>query len=121
MKCLPSTGLPTRYYMALDKATVKKRTNQAVIICPTINGVKVPIVVGAPEVYKHSDDGVVEGEKAEDSANQALEQIKENLVILYWIIWLVSYCFILNYRLLENRVESSRSPFLLQNNQIVLQ
>jgi hypothetical protein len=63
--------------MALDKATVNKRTNQAVIICPTINGVKVPIVVGAPEVYKHSDDGVVEGGKAEDSANQALEQIKE--------------------------------------------
>lgn len=88
MKCLPSTGLPPHYYMALDKATVNKRTNQAVIICPTINGVKVPIVVGAPEVYKHNDDGAVEGGKAEDSANQALEQIREkfgNTVLDYMV------------------------------------
>ena len=51
MKCISSTGLPPHYFMALDKATVNKRTNQATIICLTIGGVKVPIIVGAPEVY----------------------------------------------------------------------
>ena len=76
LKCLPSTGLPPHYFMALDKATVNKRTNQGVIICPTIGGVKVPIVVGAAEVYKLTD-GRVEGGKAEDSAQQALKQIEE--------------------------------------------
>ena len=60
LKCLPSTGLPPHYFMALDKATVNKRTNQGVIICLTIDGVKVPLVVGAPEVYKPTNDGGVE-------------------------------------------------------------
>ena len=76
MKCLPSTGLPPHYFMALDKATVNKRTNQATIICPTIGGVKVPIIVGAPEVYAPGDNGDVQGGKAEDSAKQALKQIE---------------------------------------------
>ena len=75
-RCLPNTDLPPHYYMALDKATVSKRTNQAVIICPTFGGNKVPIIVGAPEVYKHCDDGDVKGGKAEDSAKQALELIE---------------------------------------------
>jgi hypothetical protein len=105
MKCLPSTGLPPHFYMALDKATVNKRTNQAVIICPTIDGIKVPIIVGAPEVHKHGlhgDDGNVEGGKSEDPAKQALEQIKKKfgntvldymvgkflLICIYWI----QYC-----------------------------
>ena len=77
LKCLPSTGLPPHYFMALDKATVNKRTNQGVTICPTIGGVKVPIVVGAAEVYKPTNGGGVEGGKAEDSAEQALKQIEE--------------------------------------------
>jgi hypothetical protein len=60
--CLPSTGLPPHYYMAVDKATVNKRTNQGVIICPRINGIKVPIIVGG---------------KANESAKQALDQISK--------------------------------------------
>ena len=64
MKCISSTGLPFLaqvflLLMALDKATVNKRTNQATIICPTIGGVKVPIIVGAPEVYMPGDNGDV--------------------------------------------------------------
>ena len=41
-KPLPSTGLPPHYYLAVDKATVNKRTNQGIIICPRINGIRVP-------------------------------------------------------------------------------
>ncbi len=36
-KCLPSTGLPPHYYLAVDKATVNKRSNQGVIICQLNN------------------------------------------------------------------------------------
>ncbi|CAB3982584.1 Hypothetical predicted protein [Paramuricea clavata] len=74
-KCLPSTGLPPHYYMAVDKATVNKRSNQGVIICPMIDGKKVPIGVGAPEVYSPSINGNVEGSKADDSAAQAFKEI----------------------------------------------
>ena len=77
LKCLPSTGLPPHFYMAVDKATVNKRKNQGIIICPMIDGVKIPIVVAAPEVYKPTKDGGVEGGKAEDSASQALQQIEK--------------------------------------------
>jgi hypothetical protein len=62
--------------MAVDKATVNKRTNEAVVICPTIDGKKVPIVVAAPEVYKPTTDGGVQGGKADESASRALKQIE---------------------------------------------
>lgn len=77
LRCLPSTGLPPHYYLAVDKATVNKRSNQGVIICPMIDGSRVPIVVAAPEVYKPTEGGSVEGGKAEDSATQALDQIEQ--------------------------------------------
>jgi hypothetical protein len=51
--CLESTGLPLHFYMTVDKATVNKRSNQAVIICPILDGKRVPVAVAAPEVYKH--------------------------------------------------------------------
>ena len=70
IKCLPSTGLPPHDFIASDKATVYKRTNQATIICPTIDGVKVPIILGAPGVYTPGDNGDVQGWKAEDLANK---------------------------------------------------
>ena len=40
-----------------------------------IYGRKVPIVVGAPEVYSPSINGNVEGGKADDSAAQAFKEI----------------------------------------------
>ena len=52
---LPSTGILPHYYMAVDKATVNRRTSQGVIICPRINEKRVPIIAGAPDVY--SADG----------------------------------------------------------------
>ncbi len=57
MECLPCTGLPPHFYMTVDKATGNKRSNQAVIICPILDGKRVAIAVAAPEVYKGSDDG----------------------------------------------------------------
>lgn len=76
LKCLPSTGLPPHFYLAVDKATVNKRSNQGVIICPVMDGKKIPIVVAAPEVYKPTSDGGVEGGKADDSASQALKELE---------------------------------------------
>ena len=76
LKCLPSTGFSPHFYMAVVKATVNKRTNEAVVICPTIDGKKVPIVVAAPEVYKQTTVGGVQGGKAEESASRALKQIE---------------------------------------------
>ncbi len=76
-KLLPSTGLPPHYYLAVDKATVNKRTNQGIIICPRINGIRVPVIVGAPEVYKPTTDGNVDGGKANESATQALDEISK--------------------------------------------
>eukprot|EP00794_Sanderia_malayensis_P001913 gene1913-2171_t len=78
-KCLQSTGLPPHYYLAVDKATVNKRSNQAVIVCPIIDGDRIPIVVAAPEVYKATDDGNIQGGKLDDSASQALNIIEEKL------------------------------------------
>ena len=36
--CLPSSGLPPHIYMTVDKATVNKQSNQAVLICPILDG-----------------------------------------------------------------------------------
>ena len=74
---LPSTGIPPHYYMAVDKATVNKRTNQGVIICPRINGKRVPIIAGAPEVYSSDVEGTIHGSKADESATQALDVISK--------------------------------------------
>ena len=63
--------------MAVDKATVNKQSNQGIIICPIISGKKVPIIVGAPEVYSPNVDGNVAGGKADDSAAQALKEISK--------------------------------------------
>lgn len=63
--------------MTVDKATVNKRSNQAVLICPILDGKRVPIAVAAPEVYTSKADGSVEGGSLSHSATQALE-ITEN-------------------------------------------
>ena len=76
-KSLASTGLPPHFYMTVDKATVNKRSNQAVLICPILDGKRVPIAVAAPEVYTSKADGSVEGGSLSHSATQALE-ITEN-------------------------------------------
>ena len=76
-KCLPSTGLPPHYYLTLDKATVNKRTNQAVIICPMVEGKIIPIAVAAPEVYTPNDVGGIVGGSAQDSDVQALDLLEK--------------------------------------------
>lgn len=74
--CLVSTGLPPHFYLTVDKATVNKRSNQAVMICPILDGKRVPIAVAAPEVYTSKGDGNVEGGTLSESANQALEVLR---------------------------------------------
>ena len=74
--CLPSTGMPPHYYMTLDKATVNKRTNQAVIVCPMIEGRRIPIAVAAPLVYSPDGNSGVTGGSAEDSGIQALNILR---------------------------------------------
>ena len=76
LKHLPSTGLPSHYYLTLDKATVNKRTNQAVIICPMLEGKRVPIAVAAPEMYSPNDAAGIAGGLAEHPAVQALDLIR---------------------------------------------
>ena len=75
---LASTGLPPHFYMTVDKATINKRSNQAVLICSILDGKRVPIVVAAPKVYTGKADGSVEGGSLPHSATQALE-IMENV------------------------------------------
>ena len=77
LKCLPSTTFPPHYYMTVDKVTVNKRSNQAVLICPILSGRRVAIAVAAPEVYSAKEDGSVEGGKLKDSANQAFDVVKK--------------------------------------------
>lgn len=77
MECLPCTGLPPHFYMTVDKATVNKRSNQAVIICPILDGKRVVIAVAAPEVNKGSDDGSVKGGTLRESGIQALTILEE--------------------------------------------
>ena len=72
-KSLPSTGLPPHFYLTVDKATVNKRSNQAVLICPMLEGKRVAIAVAATEVYSSSSDVTVQGGKLDDSASQALD------------------------------------------------
>ena len=97
--CLPATNLPPHYYMTVDKATVNKRLNQAVIICPILEGKRVPIAVGAPEVYKAQDDGSVRGGTLSDAGNQAIRlverkygaEVLESLIGNCSIIFVVSF------------------------------
>ena len=74
--CLPSTGMPPHYYMTLDKATVNKITNQAVIVCPMIKGRRIPIAVTAPFVYSPDGNSGVTGGSAQDSGMQALNLLR---------------------------------------------
>ena len=123
LKCLPSTGLPPHYFMALDKATVNKRTNQGVIICPTIGRVKVPIVVGAAEVYKPTNDGDIEGGKAEDSAEQALKQIEEKFgsSTLDYMVGKFIICLIFAHKILDNLNIVIALHSILLNAKIIIQ
>ena len=74
--CLPSTGIPPHYYMTLDKTIVNMRTNQAVIVCPMIEGRRIPIAVAAPLVYSPDNNSGVTGGSAEDSGIQALNLLR---------------------------------------------
>jgi hypothetical protein len=111
--CLESTGLPPHFYMTVDKATVNKRSNQAVIICPILDGKRVPVAVAAPEVYKGKADGNIEGGTLSHSATQALEIVKKaygndvvdslvgmytrRLVATFWQFYLISVCSMCRY------------------------
>ena len=49
---LPSTGLPPHFWSTVDKATLSRATNQAVVLVARDSEGKVyPIPVAAPEIY----------------------------------------------------------------------
>ena len=49
---LPSTGKPPHFFFTADKATIGRKSNQAVLIGAVSEGRKVAIPVGAPLVYR---------------------------------------------------------------------
>ena len=59
---LVSTSLPPHFYVSADKSTVHRVTNQAIVVCPMIDGKRQAILVQAPCVYdlEDVDDGITE-------------------------------------------------------------
>ena len=57
---LVSTSLPPHFYVSADKSTVHRVTNQAIVVCPMIDGKQQAIPVQAPCVYdlEDVDDGI---------------------------------------------------------------
>ena len=65
VKPLQSTGFPSHFFITADKSTPQRITNQAIMICPVVNGKRVAIPVDSPKVYNiffkrqgNSRDGV---------------------------------------------------------------
>ena len=48
---LPSTGLPPHWWCTMDKSTAGRETNQAIMICPMIEGEMCAVFIDAPRVY----------------------------------------------------------------------
>ena len=52
MQPLPSTTLPPHFYFTADKATINRKTNQAIILGLMNEGKRVAVPIGAPLVYR---------------------------------------------------------------------
>ena len=71
---LLSTGLPPHFWSAVDKATLSRTTNQAVVLvaCDSEGNV-CPIPVAAPEIYTKCEAATYD-----ELGSQMVEAIKEN-------------------------------------------
>ena len=79
-KPLASTRLPPHFYVTCDKATPNRLTNQAVMVCPVVNGKREAIAVSSSEVYHEADNGVegdVNGSTAAEWARMVYGEIKK--------------------------------------------
>ena len=76
---LPSTKLPPHYYATCDKFTPNRISNQAILVCPFVNGRRQAIAVSSQEVYKEGDnqvDGDVSGAHAPELAKTLFDEVK---------------------------------------------
>ncbi|CAB3991037.1 Hypothetical predicted protein [Paramuricea clavata] len=74
---LPSTSFPPHFYITADKSTPQRISNQAVMICPMVNGKRVAIPVNSSVVYSTDDDGnpgSVSGGCADQLAKQIIKK-----------------------------------------------
>ena len=79
-KPLQSTGFPPHFFITADKSTPQRITNQAVMICPIMNGERVAIPVDLPKVYSSEGGataGLVSGANADELAKQAIYSINK--------------------------------------------
>ena len=79
-KPMPSTGFPPHFFISADKSTPQRFTNQAIMICPIADGIRVAIPVNSPEVYSKELDavpGTVSGANARQLAQQIVANIKQ--------------------------------------------
>jgi hypothetical protein len=77
---LPSTSFPPHFYITADKSTPQRISNQAVMICPMVDGEPVAIPVNSPVVYSTDDDGnpgSVSGGCADHLAKQIIKTINK--------------------------------------------
>ena len=76
---LPSTKLPPHYYATCDKSKPNRISNQAVLICPFVNGRRQAIAVSSKQVYKETDNGIdgdVSGAHAPELAKTLFDEVK---------------------------------------------
>ena len=77
---LPSTHLPPHFYVSCDKSTIHRIINQAIMLCPLVEGRRHAIPVSASKVYSISkEDGEsneVSGACAPELANSVFDSIK---------------------------------------------
>lgn len=79
-KPLPSTSFPPHFYITADKSTPQRISNQAIMLCPMIDGERVAIPVNSPVVYSSNEDGnpgSVSGGCADQLARQIIKTINE--------------------------------------------
>ena len=77
-KPLPSTRLPPHFYVTSDKSTPHRVTNQAIMLCPMIDGKREAIAVSAPDVYHETEtgkEGDVSGGESEELAKSLYNEI----------------------------------------------
>ena len=77
---LPSTHLPPHFYVSCDKSTIHRITNQAIMLCPLVEGRRCAIPVSASKVYSVSkedeESNEVSGACAPELANSVFDSIK---------------------------------------------
>ena len=84
MQPLKNTNLPPHYYFTADKATVNRKSNQAILLCIMHQGVRVALPVGAPLVYRSEmdkDDLQIVGGSAKELADSVLNTLQQKLEI----------------------------------------